>query len=398
MRVITSAPQRAAGFRWSLFIGIILIGACLRAPITSVGPVLFHIEQALHLDAVGAGLLNAIPLLMFSVLSLVAPAVGRRHGPVRVLAGALAAIALGTVLRSLPLAGAIWIGSLALSAGIAFANVLLPGLVKKEFPGRAAGLIGLYAATMAGTAGLASGLAVPIASWPGLDWRWSIGAWALLAFLALAAWLPQLASRGAPAGSAAIEVAPHASVWKSAIGWQVSLFFALLSVVFYATIDWYPSYAGSVGISPGRAGTDLLVYQLVAVAANLGCASLIKRTADQVLLGFACGLLMLIGSAGLLFAPAYDLVWMVCSGLSSGMAMVTALTLFTLRTRNHHQAAELSGMAQFIGYLGGALGALLVGALHQLTGAWLWPLAFLVACSALVMVFAALAGRRRLID
>ena len=41
----------------------------------------------------------------------------------------------------------------------------------------------------------------------------------------------------------------------------------------------------SVGISAERAGTGLLVYQLVAVAANLGSASLIKRTSDQVLLG-----------------------------------------------------------------------------------------------------------------
>ncbi|WP_212667664.1 hypothetical protein [Pseudomonas aeruginosa] len=68
-----------------LYFGIILIGANLRAPITSVGPVLSDIQAALHLDGAGAGVLNALPLLIFALLSLLAPSVGRRHSLERVL-------------------------------------------------------------------------------------------------------------------------------------------------------------------------------------------------------------------------------------------------------------------------------------------------------------------------
>jgi CP family cyanate transporter-like MFS transporter len=398
MRPIQAASQQADRSRWSLYIGIILIGANLRAPITSLGPVLPDIQHALHLGGTGAGILNAIPLLIFAVLSLIAPAVGRRHGLERILGYSMLAILAGTILRSLPLQGAVWPGTLILSSGIAFGNVLLPGLVKREFPSGAAGVIGLYAAAMAAMAGLSAGLAVPIARFHDAGWRWSIGCWALLALAALAAWIPQTRRQAHQTTLAGNAPASGSSPWKHAIGWQVSLFFALHSFVFYAIVDWFASYAATAGISAGRAGVYLLVYQLVAVASNLGSASLIKRAADQVLLGFCCGLFLMIGSAGLLLAPAYSLLWLLFAGLGAGIAMVTSLSLFALRTRDHHQAAALSGMAQFVGYAGAAAGPLLVGVVHDFSGGWTWPLALILLCSALVAVFASLAGRRRVID
>lgn len=395
MHITTPAVPRAIRSRSALFLGIILIGANLRAPITSLGPVLPNIQAALHLHGAAAGALNALPLLMFALLSLVAPAGGRRHGLERVLAGALVAIFAGTVVRSLALPGAIWIGTLVLSAGIAFGNVLLPGLVKRDFPDKAGMLIGLYAAAMASAAGVSAGLAVPISESSAAGWRWSIGCWAALALVALLVWLTPLRAPAHPAPATTTAMAPMP--WRHPLAWQVSLFFALHSLVFYSLVDWFASYAAASGIPAGRAGTYLLVYQVVAVATNLASASLIRRSTDQVLLGFACGLFLLVGCTGLLLAPALSLAWLVCAGLGAGIAMVTSLSLFALRTRDHHQAAALSGMAQFVGYGGAAAGPLLVGILHDLTGAWTWPLGLLVLCAGLVMIFASLAGRRRVI-
>lgn len=382
--------------RRALYLSIILIGANLRAPITSLGPVLPDIQQALHLSGLGAGVLNALPLLVFACLSLIAPWVGRRCGLERVLGVAVVAILFGTLVRSFDFPGAIWYGTLLLSAGIAFGNVLLPGLVKREFHDQTAALIGCYVAAMAGVAGLATGLAVPIARLPGSDWRWSIGGWAALALITLMAWLPHW--RKAPLPSAAGQVASAVvSPWKHPIGWQVSLFFALHSFVFYSLVDWYASYAFSTGIPLETAGTYLLIYQVVAIATNLGSAPIIRRSRDQRALGFACGLLLLAGSAGLLWAPGLALLWLVCAGLGAGVAMVTSLALFGLRTHDHHQAAALSGMAQFIGYLGAAAGPLLIGILHDVTSSWTLPMALLSISSLLVMVFATLAGCRRFI-
>lgn len=392
-----SLPKLAARHpNFILATGIILIGANLRAPITSLGPVLPNIQATLHLNGAAAGLLNALPLLLFAVLSLIAPGIGRRHGLERTLGAAIVAILLGTLLRSLWLPAGLWVGTILLSTGIAFGNVLLPGLVKRDFPDHAAGMIGLYAAAMAGMAGLSAGLAVPIAQLPFADWRWSLGAWAVLSLVTLLFWLPQMR---APQHhlSAATHGAPVISPWRHPIGWQVSLFFALHSLVFYSVVDWFASYASDAGVAPGTAGIYLLVYQVVAVATNLGSASLIRHFADQRLLGLACGTCLLIGTVGLLVRPDLSLMWLIAAGLGAGIAMVTSLSLFALRTRDHHQAGTLSGMAQFIGYAGAAAGPLLVGVLHEATGAWTAPLALLIASSALVIVFATLAGRARTI-
>lgn len=389
------APNSTGKSRAPLAIGLILIGANLRAPITSLGPVLPEIQASLGLSDTGAGILNALPLLVFAVLSLIAPSFGRRHGLERILGLSVCAILAGTALRSIPLPGSIWAGTALLSVGIAFGNVLLPGLVKRDFPDRAAGMIGLYAAAMAGMAGFSAGLAVPIARLPGSDWRWSLGVWALLSLVTLALWLPRWRGAQHRLSGAGTSVRPRTSPWRHPIGWQVSLFFALHSLVFYAVVDWFASYAASTGVPPETAGLYLLAYQVVAVATNLISATLIRRFRNQVGIGFGCGLLLLTGSTGLLLWPDLSLAWLGFAGLGAGIAMVTSLSLFALRTHDHHQAAALSGMAQFIGYLGAAAGPLLVGSLLETTGGWSAPLALLVAASLLVLVVATLAGRAR---
>lgn len=178
----------------------------------------------------------------------------------------------------------------------------------------------------------------------------------------------------------------------------MSVFFAAHSLIFYALVDWYASYAMAKGIAASIAGLHLLIYQVVAVATNLSMASLIRRSRDQRLPGFACGSALLIGTSGLLFAPAFALLWLIFAGLGAGAAMVMSLSLFALRTRDHFQATNLSSMAQFIGYIGAAAGPLLVGMLNDISHGWTLPLLFLSAISVLVTIFATLAGRKRFID
>lgn len=403
VRVDVLHPIENSAFRGSrrrvgvLTLGIVLIGANLRASIAGLGPILPDIQAGLHLGSGAAGLLNALPLLVFALLSLVAPVAGRRYGLERMLGYAVAAILVGTVVRSLPVFGAIWLGTVVLSVGIAFGNVLLPGLAKRDFPLDASWVIGLYAAAMAGSAGLAAGLAVPIARLPGSGWEWSLGVWAILALVTLLVWAPQMRGPQHHALEAPLSNERATSPWKHAVGWQVSLFFVLHSLVFYSIIDWFSTYAVSVGFPIATTGWYLLIYQLVAVATNLGCAPLIRRSRDQRLLGAVCGLLLLVGTCGLLLQPGLAILWLVSAGLGAGIAMVTSLSLFALRTRDHHQAAVLSGMAQFVGYAGAALGPLLTGLLHEWSRGWTLPLAFLAGASALVLVFATLAGRDRVI-
>jgi CP family cyanate transporter-like MFS transporter len=254
--------------------------------------VLADVQHELGLSDSAGGLLSALPLAVFAIVSLIAPALGRKLGAERALAAALLAILIGTVFRSLPVPAAMWGGTLIISTGIAVANVLLPGLVKRRSPEHAASLIGVYAAAMALFAGLGAGLAVPIAQIPGSNWRVSLGIWSVCAAIALLVWLPQM--RGGEHGvraSASSATVANRSPWRQAIGWQVSAFFAFQSIVFYSIVSWYATIAASRGVSAASAGIDLLLYQIVAIATNLGVAPIIKRTKDQRFIGAVCGLL-----------------------------------------------------------------------------------------------------------
>lgn len=383
-------------FASSLLLGVLLIAANLRAPITSLGPVLDQVQQYFALSAAAAGFLNALPLLMFACASPLAPWLTRRFGLEQALFGALCLIAVGCLVRSSGTYTGLWVGTLLIGGGIATANVLIVPLVKRDFPSHAALCIGLYAATMALMAALASGLSSPLSSLTGYTWKLSLGVWFVLALLAIVCWLPHL--RHAQ-GRVAVQTPRAAkSVWESAIAWHVSLFMALQTATFYTLIDWYPAMANSVGIGSSEAGYHLFAYQAVAVVANLSTSVAIKRLKDQRLLGFVCSLAITVGIAGLVWAPSLSLMWLLFAGAGAGMSMVTCLTLFGLRVRDHHQASSLSAMAQCVGYGLGSAGPFLAGWLHNIYGTWAVSLWMLLAAASLQIFFAVMAGRNRFIE
>lgn len=395
----SSSPALRVGiptFSFSLLLGVLLIAANLRAPITSLGPVLDQLQQYFAFSAAAAGFLNALPLLMFASASPLAPWLTRRFGLEQALFGALCLIAIGCLIRSTGTFTGLWVGTLLIGGGIATANVLIVPLVKRDFPSHAALCIGLYAATMALMAALASGLSAPLSSLTDYTWKVSLGVWFVLALLAIVCWLPHLRH----ARDRVAVLAPRAakSVWRSAIAWQVSMFMALQTVTFYTLIDWYPAMANSVGIGASESGLHLFGYQAVAVVANLGTSVAIKRLKDQRLLGFVCSLAITIGMAGLIWAPSLSLTWLLIAGGGAGMSMVTCLTLFGLRVRDHHQASSLSAMAQCVGYGLGSAGPFLAGWLHSIFGTWQVSLWMLLAAAGLQIFFAVMAGRNRFIE
>ena len=397
----TSVATKRSRLRHPLLLvaGIMLVAANLRAALTSVGPLLEQIQQQLMLSATSAGLLNSLPLILFAVLSPVTPGLAKLIGIERTLGVALLLLVIGIVLRSMPQTGMLWLGSILIGAAIAFANVVLPTLVKRDFPSRAAAMIAAYAAVMSLVAAPASGLAVPLAALNNLGWRFSLLCWSLPALLALIVWLPQLRRSPALTASHALQTQPVSarSPWRSALGWQVALFMGLQSITFYTIIGWFSAFAASHGTSPQQAGFELFIYQVVAIAANFVMVFILPRARDQRAIALCSSLLIFIGVAGLLLLPGYSLVWLIFAGLGAGSSLVLALSFFGLRSSHHHQATQLSGMAQSVGYLLAALGPTLFGLLHDLTQGWRLPLIILLCLTLLQMLFGMLAGRNRVI-
>ncbi|CCH86121.1 Major facilitator superfamily, general substrate transporter [Modestobacter italicus] len=379
-----------------LLAGILLIAANLRAAITSVGPVIEDVRTDLDIGGATASVLISLPLVAFAVVSPVAPALARRIGTERALGAALAVLAVATVVRSLPSTPALWVGTAFLGIAIAVINVLLPSLVKREYPDRIGQVTGLYSSVQGAAAALASGFAVPLAGTTQHGWRLALGIWAGLGLIALAVFLPQLRRRTVPpaATSAAVR---HRSPWGSALGWQVTVFMGMQSTIYYTLITWWPSVERAHGVSAAAAGWHLFAMQVAGLLSNLATARLIPRFPDQRWLLLGATGLFATAIAGQLALPGASLLWIVVAGAGGGACIVLALSLFGLRTRDHHQAAALSGMAQSVGYALAAAGPILLGALHDATGSWTAPLVVLLGVLVVQAVAGVQAGRARLL-
>ncbi|MCQ6272256.1 MFS transporter [Pseudarthrobacter sp. R1] len=391
-----NAQGRTARIGFAL-IGVLLIAVNLRVSFVSVGPVLANISGDLGLSSAAAGFLTGLPLIAFAVFSPVAPGFASRMGLDRALWMSLLFLASGIVLRSLPVPGFIWAGTALIGLAIAFLNVLVPSLVKRDFPAKVSRVTGSYTATQAAFAAMGAAVVVPVAQTSPAGWRLALGIWVGLALIAMAVLLPWLRRHGSrtvttkPEGS-------YRSPWASALGWQVTAFMGLQSIAFYVLMAWLPTIEQSRGVSATTAGIHLSVFLLISVFASLMAGGILHRGSDQRLVSSASGAAMLVTFLGLALAPDLTLLWVVLGAIGCGSLIVIALSLFSLRTVNYPQAASLSGMAQSVGYGLAAVGPVMFGGLRDVSGDWTLPLLVTAGIMAVLAFMGVLAGRDRVIS
>ena len=112
----------------------------------------------------------------------------------------------------------------------------------------------MYTTAMAISAAIAAGVSFPLADQTGVGWRGSLALWALLAFVAAVAWIPQV--RGGRNANASAEASRGVGgLWRSALAWQVTLFMGLHSLGYYVVLTWLPEILQEeAGMSAARAG------------------------------------------------------------------------------------------------------------------------------------------------
>jgi CP family cyanate transporter-like MFS transporter len=359
-------------------LGILLLAANLRPALTSVAPLIGQIRTEAGLSNWLAGLLTTLPLLAFGALSPVAPRLSRRFGLERVLLASLLVLAAGILLRSAGAAATLFLGSAALGAAIAVGNVLLPGLIKRDFPERAGLMTSVYTTALAISATLAAGVSFPIAELAGIGWRGSLALWAIPALVAALAWVPLIRTDGG--GASAGTARRPGGLWRSPLAWQVTLFMGLQSLAYYVTLTWLPEILREGGMSAGQAGWMLALAQAVAIPAMFLAPVIAGRRPSQHGVVAVSTALNGAGILGLLFSPdAGASLWIVLLGLGQGACFSLALTFFALRAADPERSAALSGMAQSFGYLFAAFGPSLFGLLRDATHAWKIPLVLLFA-------------------
>ena len=375
---------------WLLLLGLVLVALNLRPALSSMAPVLGQVSEGLGLNASQAGLLTTLPVLCLGLFAPLAPVLARRFGSERVILGILATLALGIVVRSSLGATGVFLGSLMAGASIGIIGVLLPGIVKRDFPQHAGTLTGVYTMALCLGAAMAAGATVPLAQHFDGSWALGLGFWMLPALLAMLVWLPQ-ARQGHGLHKVAYRVR---GLWRDPLAWQVTLYMGLQSSLAYIVFGWLPSILIGRGLSPTEAGLVLSGSVIVQLVSSLSAPWLATRGKDQRLAIVLVMLITLAGLFGCLYAPLSGLWgWAVVLGLGQGGTFALALTLIVLRSKDAHVAANLSSMAQGVGYTLASMGPFAVGLVHDLTGGWVavgWIFAVLGAGA---IVFGLGAGR-----
>lgn len=273
--------------RVALVVAVCLVAINMRPTITSVGPLLEQIGADTGLGPSALGLLASIPLATWALVSPFASGLSQRFGMGRVVLWSLALLTVGTVLRSAPgPVASLWIGTAVIGVALAVANVLMPAVIKREFPSLVPMMMAVYTALLGGAGAVASGVAVPVAEWgagvTGADgWRLSlIITGGILLPVAIVAWLVAMrgrrerATRGGTAGQAR-------GIWKDSTAWVVAAYMGFQSATFYILVTWLATIAVSTGRNAVTAGIDVMIYQVGALVGAIAVPVVLRGGAAR---------------------------------------------------------------------------------------------------------------------
>jgi len=390
---MTTAIPSSGKDRLLLIAGILMIATTLRVTFTGAAPLLDMIRHDYGLTTAQTGLLTTLPLLAFALISPLAAGVAGKVGMERSLFIAMLLICAGIGIRSLPSSALLFIGTAVIGCGIALGNVLLPGLIKRDFPGQVAKLTGAYSLTMGAAAALGSAMIVPLAL-SGAGWHGALLMLMVFPLVATLLWLPQWRQKHTASLSGA-RALHNRGIWRSALAWQVTLFLGINSLIYYVIIGWLPAILLSHGYSETEAGSMHGLLQLATAAPGLAVPLLLHKLKDQRGIAGLSALMCAVSLAGFWFVPDQAVLWTIVYGFGSGATMILGLTFIGLRASSAHQAAALSGMAQSVGYLLAACGPPLMGKIHDTAGDWRIPLMACALAGVVMAVCGVLAGRDR---
>ncbi|MGM8364562.1 CynX/NimT family MFS transporter [Virgibacillus sp. W0181] len=382
-----------------LFIGIVFISFNLRPAITSVGPLMGIIRDDIGFANWNVGLLTSLPLIAFAVVSPIVPKFANRFTNEWALIIGLCFLFIGIGIRSVSLIFFLFLGTLLVGMGIAVCNVLLPGVVKEKYPAKVALMTSVYSTGMGVFAATASGLSIPLAKGLQFGWQLTLIVWAIPALVAIIIWITLAAKNKVSEREVSVQYVTSKGnrIWSSFLAWKVALYMGLQSFLFYVTISWLPEILHDYGVSIATAGWLLSYTQFVGLPASFFVPVIASKLQSQRWLVCALCSMYLLGVFGLLVGTSY--IVMIISvtfiGLTLSGCFALALAFLGMRARNARQSAELSGMAQSMGYMLAAVGPMLIGFLFDLTQSWTVPLITLMIVASLVMYFGMGAGQNK---
>lgn len=380
------------------FLAIVFIALVLRPPVASMGPLLQEIQKSLGVSAQLIGVLAAVPVLCFGLGAFASPWLVSKVGVNRAMLYVLILLGLSSSLRMVFDYPGLLLGTIGAGLSIAIANVLLPTIVRIQFPAKVAAVTGAYTTLLAISASVAASIAVPSSLAFG-GWNPALAIWIIPTLLAILLWLPQIKKNhvhvAQPPKAAAEE---KAAVLRSPISWAIVGLFGLQSLGFYALLGWMPSALIGIGVTAQDAGNYLGFASAIGIPSGLIVSSALGRfkslswwaagTSAMTLIGFVVFSVVLeSGETKLLIFSS------VLIGLGMSATFPIALSIISSRASTQAQTTQLSAMSQGWGYLLAAAGTFLVGYVANISGSFTLSFVLITGLTLVQAGFGFYAGR-----
>ncbi|WP_369137133.1 MFS transporter [Modestobacter versicolor] len=375
-----------------LLTGVLLVALNMRGPLVAIAPVVDDLRRDLDVTAGTVGLLTSIPVLCFGLAAPLASLLIARTGVHRAVLVSMAGVLAGTLLRSLGSPGTAIAGTVVLGLAITVANVVVPVVIGRDFPGATNVVTAAYTAALNLGSTLTSALTAPLAEVVG--WQAALASWGLLVAVAAAVWTAAL--RRQVARAAAAEAAgnapppppppgPTRSVWRRPVAWGLTLAFAGQAFAYYGTTAWLPTLlADENGMTRAAAGISSSLFQVLAIVGAFAVPALVAWWQRPSLVLLAITVVWATLPVGLLLAPSLWALWCCLAGIAQGGGLTVVFIAIVRRSGDLTENRRLSAMVQGGGYVVAATGPLVLGAVHDATGGWSVPL--LVVLGAVVVM------------
>lgn len=355
-----------------IILGVIFLSLILRTPITSVGAILGPLKSILDINNTVAGFITTIPLIAFAIFSPMVAKISNKAGLEKTLLLAAIIISTGLVLRFHINTYVFFITTFIIGVGITIGNVLLPGLVKKYYPEKIGLMTGFYAVVMNVGAAIAAGISYPILSssigGEKLSTALAVNGWIIIAVINII-----ICTRISKNSNVSEVKDNHEKVhgyFKYTKMWTIMLSMGLQSALFYCSVSWFAEIMISKDFSPETAGLLLSISQFAQFPSTFIVPIIADKLNNKIIIPVVITVGYLISLVGMLYTSGnfvLMLTFIIIFALAGGGSFSYVMYLFSVKSRNENEAADISGLAQSGGYLLAAIFPPLLGYIRDIS-------------------------------
>ena len=338
-----------------ILLGIILLGMILRTPITSVGAIIGPLKNLLEINNTVAGLITTIPLIAFAIFSPFVAKISNKIGLEKTLYLAAIVTSIGLLLRFYINTSVFFVTTFIIGVGLTVGNVLLPGLAKKYFPENLGVMTGFYAVVMNVSASVAAGISYPILSSNVGGEKFSTGLavniWLIVSVLNIVIYA--IITKNSKSERIEDKKTGGKGYLRSLKMWSVMLSMGLQSALFYCSVSWFAEIMISKGFTPSEAGLLLSISQFAQFPSTFLVPVLAEKIKNKLIIPIFIAMGYVASLIGMIYIQgnfALMTIYIVLFALAGGGSFSYVMYLFSAKSKNEEEAADISGLAQAGGY------------------------------------------------